>query len=507
MRDNIFAPIFRDAPIAMIGIKEGKVVMANAEAIRFLGATSADELVGKRLEQVIPVDLRSRSSLLPALDRLAPGDIRSFERELALPGAVYTPVTIRATCLEGGMKLLCLLGNSEASDLKNSLFESEERRRGIMACLQVPVLGIDREYRIMWAGRKTAEKVGRKPHELVGRLCYRILRSRVKPCEGCPVAAASLGGGAVAGSVDNGSSRVSVVAAAVRGSGGYRSGSVVLCPDEGEGPAQSTADAAVSQLAPDYYMASSWQEALLIRLDERTRVKSWLAPRRGPGRTAALALQRQVPLAELFQPESRARIRQALSELQRSGDTTTVPSVELGEVGGTVTMIRYPDGVLLLMAFIPLASEEQIESLSLGDLARQAVRELEGALGKPVELFIENGGESELSGLRADSRLLDAFRRIGRTPPQGFGRKGLRMTLSRLELDHPMHDLTPGTYIGLHLSNDTERNPMEPPEDGHIRSIPLEMDPGGRLLVGAVSSAVHSYTVVLPDDMEEVAEE
>jgi hypothetical protein len=120
-----------------------------------------------------------------------------------------------------------------------------------------------------------------------------------------------------------------------------------------------------------------------------------------------------------------------------------------------------------------------------------------------VELSIDDEpGERSLSSVMADSSVLDAFRRIGRTPPQGFGRRGLKMRLTRLRVDRPMHGLSPGDYIGLHLTNQDDGDPMEPPPDGHIRSMPLEADPEGRLLMSAVSSAVRAYTVVLPERKE-----
>jgi len=500
MNEDASGPIFRDSPIGMLVVREGRVTLANAEAIRFLGASSADDVAGKRLEQVIPVDLRSRSSLLPALDRLAPGDIRSFERELALPGAVYTPVTIRATCLEGGMKLLCLLDNSEASDLKRSLFESEERRRALISCLDAPVLGIDGDYRIMWASRGAAQKAGVNTHEMVGRLCYRVLRSRVKPCRGCPAPLANAGSGPAAGQVESGSSRVRVVATAVRGSEGYRSGSVLYCPDEAPERTSPEGDGGVAQLAPDYYIAPAWQDVLLLRLDRGHKVLSWLAPRRGPGRKAALAVKRQVPLAELFEPGSRQTVTDALKRLKGPGDSASAKGIRLGGIDASATMIAHSDGALVLVGCVESGIPTDGTGLSLAQVARQAAGELEEALGQPVELRIEGeDGEDGISRMETDMRILEAFRRIGRTPPQGFGRKGLRLVLSRLLLEQPMHDLSPGSYIGLHLTNRDDGDPMEPPPDGHIRSMPLESDPEGRILVSAVSSDVHSYTVVLPD--------
>jgi PAS domain-containing protein len=501
MNQDVFAPIFHDAPIGMLGVREGKVALANAEAIRFLGASSADEVVGKRLEQVIPVDLRSRASLLPALDRLAPGDIRSFERELALPGAVYAPVTIRATCLEGGMKLLCLLDNAEVKDLKHSLFESEERRRAILDCLDSPLLGIDNDYRIMWASRATAERAGRNPHEMVGRLCYRIVRSRVKPCAGCPAPKATVGAGPARGEVADGSSGVTVVAAAVRGAEGYRTGSVLCCPDETARRTGSGSRGEVAELAPDYYMSSAWRDVLLLRLDREDRVLSWLAPRTGPGREAAMAVRRQVPLPELFEPGSRQTVADALESLEGPGDSASARPVRLGGVEVAADMIAHSQGVLALVGCVGSADSADGAGLSFGDLAERAARELEGALGQPVELQIEEEDEGEdISRMKTDRSLLEAFRRIGRTPPQGFGRKGLRMTLSRLHVERPMHELEPGSYIGLHLSNRDDGDPLQPPPDGHIRSMPLESNPRGRILVSAVSSDVHSYTVVLPEE-------
>jgi hypothetical protein len=187
--------------------------------------------------------------------------------------------------------------------------------------------------------------------------------------------------------------------------------------------------------------------------------------------------------------------------LSEPGDVAYANGVRLGGVDVSTAIVARSDGALVMVGCMrsdPDSSKKR--SMSLGELARQAARELEGALGRPVELSIdEDPNTTEISGRATDIRVLEAFRRIGRTPPQGFGRKGLRMTLRRLSVRKPMHDLKPGSYIGLHLTNSEDGDPMQPPQDGHIRSMPLDAHPDGRILVSAVASAVQSYTVVLPE--------
>jgi len=185
------------------------------------------------------------------------------------------------------------------------------------------------------------------------------------------------------------------------------------------------------------------------------------------------------------------------------GTASETGPVFLGGVAATGFLIPQGSGALALLDCSVNPSRAESRREQLGDLADRAARELEDALGQPVELSIEDEpGERSLSSVMVDQAALEAFRRIGRTPPQGFGRRGLKMRLSRLRVDGAMHGLRPGGYISLHLTNREDGDPMKPPPDGHIRSMPLEANPDGRLLMSAVSSAVLAYTVVLPEEKE-----
>lgn len=77
---------FEACPEALMAIRDGRVLRANDEMCRLLGIRSSTDIEGRRLEEIIPMDLDNRVGLYSALTKLLPGDVRTYEWDLMLPG-------------------------------------------------------------------------------------------------------------------------------------------------------------------------------------------------------------------------------------------------------------------------------------------------------------------------------------------------------------------------------------------------------------------------------------
>jgi len=177
---------FEACPEALMIVRDGLVVRVNEEMCRLLGIRAGAEAEGRRIEEIIPMDLDNRVGLHSALSRILPGDVRAYEWELSLPGAVYIPVIIRATGLGGGGLLLSLRDFTEGQQRNRAILDHEEQRRALLESTASPVFCVDRECRILWCSGSFASIAGERPGSLAGRQCHRMLVELDSPCPGCP---------------------------------------------------------------------------------------------------------------------------------------------------------------------------------------------------------------------------------------------------------------------------------------------------------------------------------
>ncbi len=186
MDDGLGRVYFEACPEALMAVREGRVLRANDEMCRLLGMRSSTDIEGRRFEEIIPMDLDNRVGLHSALTKLLPGDVRSYEWDLMLPGGVFIPVIIRATGLGGGVLLLSIRDFTEGHRKSQALLEMEEQRRALLEASVFPVFCIDREFRIMWCSASLGGLAGERPGALHGRTCHRMLSGQDTPCQGCP---------------------------------------------------------------------------------------------------------------------------------------------------------------------------------------------------------------------------------------------------------------------------------------------------------------------------------
>jgi len=227
-RDD-FRTIFDNCPEALLVARDGLVTMVNAEGRRLIGGSLAAALVGRRLEEIIPMDIGSRSGLYSSLGRLSAGDVRSYEWDLILPGPAYIPVQIRAAGLPGGAVLISVRDLSEAKGRARSLAEAEEQRQAIIEACPLPVFGIDRDFRLLWHSRSLGQlQGGRARTARPGLTCHGFLAGRDAPCAGCPASVSMMTRAPVKGSVSTSGMEWTESASPVRDAEGGPVGALVF---------------------------------------------------------------------------------------------------------------------------------------------------------------------------------------------------------------------------------------------------------------------------------------
>lgn len=247
MDDGLGRIYFEACPEALMAVREGRVFRANDEMCRLLGMRSSKDIEGRRFEEIIPMDLDNRVGLHSALSKLLPGDVRSYEWDLMLPGGVFIPVIIRATGLGGGVLLLSIRDFTEGHRKSQALLEMEEQRRALLEASVFPVFCIDREFRILWCNTSLGGLAGERPGALQGRTCHRMLSGQDTPCPGCPAISAMRSRSACAKAICGAGRSFGASASPFNGPDGSVAGAVVVVLETSPGGSTMTEEARVTK--------------------------------------------------------------------------------------------------------------------------------------------------------------------------------------------------------------------------------------------------------------------
>jgi PAS domain S-box-containing protein len=108
--------------------RSGRVAFANAAALRLIGASSADQLIGKRLEEIF--DSKSRARVRDSVERLPSDRIGRLEEKLACADGTERDVEVVVAPLGGGDAGAIQIVLRDITDRKlteRALRDSEER--------------------------------------------------------------------------------------------------------------------------------------------------------------------------------------------------------------------------------------------------------------------------------------------------------------------------------------------------------------------------------------------
>lgn len=197
MERDGYRHVFMEAPEALMIARGGVIAEVNHEAARLLGARTPEEVAGREMGQILPMNFSASSALHSAMAHISCGDLRSFDMEVSLPGPVFFPVVMRVSGLGGGAVAISLRDATHIRRLERDLQCAAESASTLVDTCPVPVFRIDCEYRFVQAGPSLSGVTGWETRDILGRKCHEILAGRDSVCAGCPVALSRISGAPV----------------------------------------------------------------------------------------------------------------------------------------------------------------------------------------------------------------------------------------------------------------------------------------------------------------------
>lgn len=75
---------------------------------------------------------------------------------------------------------------TERKRVEDALHKSEKQKKTILDTSLDQIRYVDADLKIIWANKTVSFELGVPPGDVVGQFCYKLLRDRDAPCEGCP---------------------------------------------------------------------------------------------------------------------------------------------------------------------------------------------------------------------------------------------------------------------------------------------------------------------------------
>lgn len=170
--ENNYHTMIETAPDAVAVHKDGKVVFVNSAGVRLLGATRADQIVGKpTLSFVHPDSLKKVTERIEAMAATGKSAPLLEEKFLRLDGepvdveVVATPVTFQ------GEKAIQVIVHdiSESKKIRDELRNSEARYRNLAEAANDMIFTLDRSGTVTYLNSFAAATFRKKPEDFIGK--------------------------------------------------------------------------------------------------------------------------------------------------------------------------------------------------------------------------------------------------------------------------------------------------------------------------------------------------
>lgn len=144
-----------------------------------------DQQTGLTLRSILTIPLRTRESLIGALQVVDAQVNRFDESDLAL----LEPLAANAASAIENARLYeqAQLEIAERKRTEEALREAERVKAIVLSSTTEMFAYYDTDLRIQWANKAAGDSVGLTAQDLVGRRCYDVWQRRDQPCPECPV--------------------------------------------------------------------------------------------------------------------------------------------------------------------------------------------------------------------------------------------------------------------------------------------------------------------------------
>ncbi len=176
-----------DDLLFLVNFVDFRILEANRKSVELLNRTK-EELAGKKLSNIFPEKLRTRSASL-LQQTLKNGEARDDSFYLFGDDGEAIPVEVRHRMipLQANHVILTTVRIiTEKKVLQSLILNSKRRLQNTFDGIQDVIYQVNQNYELVIANRKFAENCSSLPKDLIGEKCYGVYFQRKKPCEDCP---------------------------------------------------------------------------------------------------------------------------------------------------------------------------------------------------------------------------------------------------------------------------------------------------------------------------------
>jgi PAS domain S-box-containing protein len=161
-----------------------KHILVNESATKFTGKTK-EELIGKRLQDVFPgVEetpfFKTFEKVMKTREFDSVLNVYEFEDGRKCYYEVnVTPVPEGILCISRDI--------TKRKEVEEELEKSEKQKSIILNSTKELFSYYNTDLEILWVNKSSADSVGKKPEDMIGKHCYEFWNQSNKPCNDCPV--------------------------------------------------------------------------------------------------------------------------------------------------------------------------------------------------------------------------------------------------------------------------------------------------------------------------------
>ncbi|MBF0327616.1 MAG: PAS domain S-box protein [Nitrospirae bacterium] len=199
--EDKFRILFERSMDAVLLLDEDKFVECNPAALSMMHCTKPELLVAHPWELSPPEQPDGRPSSEKAIEMIDIAHERGGHRfewiHRRMDGKDFpVEVTLVPIPLDHGRKVLFTTWRdiTERKKAEEALKHREEMYRNLSSqfnalldAIPDSISLISPDYKVLWANRTAAERVGRKPDDIEGQSCYGLWFNEKAPCEECPI--------------------------------------------------------------------------------------------------------------------------------------------------------------------------------------------------------------------------------------------------------------------------------------------------------------------------------